>query len=64
MKKLKKKISLIKLNKIQLIKKINTLDLENEILKKIIKDELYKDFINKSKVLGTKIKLLDEVDNA
>lgn len=49
MKKLKKVISLFKLNRIQLIKKINTLEIEKNSLKEIIKEELYKTFMDKLK---------------
>lgn len=34
-------------NTIELNKRINTLENENDMLKEIIKDELYKDFIEK-----------------
>lgn len=47
MKKTKKIIDLFKLNKIQLIRKVNTLELKNTVLENTIKDELFKIFINK-----------------
>lgn len=52
MKKRKKKkfsFSLLKLNKFQLIRRINTLELERDTLIEIIKDELYKIFMDKLK---------------
>mgnify|MGYP001855214807 FL=1 len=45
--KIKNNIYLFSLNKIQLIKKINTLENDNLALQNIIKDELYKTFIEK-----------------
>lgn len=47
MSKLKENIDLFKLNKLQLIKKINSLELHVEELEDTIKDELYKTFIGK-----------------
>lgn len=47
MSKLKDNIDLFKLNKIQLIHKINSLELRLEELEDTIKDELYKTFMNK-----------------
>ncbi len=47
MSKLKENIDLFKLNKLQLIKKINSLELRVEELEDTIKDELYKTFMNK-----------------
>jgi len=47
--KIKKAIDLFKLNKFQLIRKINTLELENSALEQTIKNELYKIFMNKLK---------------
>lgn len=47
MSKLKENIDLFKLNKLQLIKKINSLDLHVEELEDTIKDELYKTFMGK-----------------
>ena len=47
MSKLKDNIDLFKLNKIQLIHKINSLELRVEELEDTIKDELYKTFMNK-----------------
>ena len=47
MKKLKQTANLFKLNKIQLIQKINTLELEKTTLEEIIKAELYKTFMDK-----------------
>jgi len=47
MKKVKEVVDLFKLNKIQLIKKINTLDIEKSVLENTIKDELYKTFMAK-----------------
>lgn len=38
---------LIKSEKMDLIKRINSLELENEDLKETIKDELYKEFMKK-----------------
>lgn len=49
MKKIKKTIDLFKMDKIQLIRRINTLSLENETLKSAVKDELYKIFMDKLK---------------
>ena len=40
--KIKRAIDLFRLDKFQLIKKINTLELENSVLEQTIKDELYK----------------------
>lgn len=40
-------IKLFKLDKIQLIKKVNTLELEKNVLENTIKNELYKMFIAK-----------------
>lgn len=47
--KIKKAIDLFKLDKFQLIKKINTLELKNSALEQTIKDELYKIFMDKLK---------------
>ena len=47
--KIKKAIDLFKLDKFQLIKKINTLELKNSALQQTIKDELYKIFMDKLK---------------
>ena len=50
MKKRKKKkfsFSLLKLNKFQLIRRINTLELEKDVLAETIKDELFNTFMNK-----------------
>lgn len=47
MSKLKDNIDLFKLSKIQLIHKINSLELRVEELEDTIKDELYKTFMNK-----------------
>lgn len=47
MKKTKKIVDLFKLNKIQLIRKVNTLELKNTVLENTIKDELFKIFMNK-----------------
>ena len=47
--KIKKAIDLFKLNKFQLIRKINTLELENSALEQTIKNELYKIFMDKLK---------------
>ena len=49
MRKLKHVVDLFKLNKIQLIQRINTLELEKSTLKETIKDELYKTFMDKLK---------------
>lgn len=49
MKKLRNLIKLFKLDRIQLIKRINTLELEVETLEETIKDELYKTFMDKIK---------------
>lgn len=49
MRKLKQVIDLFKLNKIQLIQRINTLELEKSTLEETIKDELYKTFMDKLK---------------
>lgn len=40
-------IELLRLDKIQLIKKVNTLELRNQDLENTIKDELYKNFMAK-----------------
>lgn len=40
-------IELLRLDKIQLIKKVNTLELQNQVLENTIKDELYKTFMAK-----------------
>ena len=45
--KIKRTIDLFRLDKFQLIKKINTLELENSVLEQTIKDELYKIFMDK-----------------
>ena len=45
--KIKRAIDLFRLDKFQLIKKINTLELENSVLEQTIKDELYKIFMDK-----------------
>lgn len=47
MKKLKQVNNLFKLNKLQLIQIINTLELEKSTLEETIKEELYKTFMNK-----------------
>lgn len=47
MKKVKEVADLFKLNKVQLIKRINTLDIEKSVLENTIKDELYKTFMAK-----------------
>ena len=47
MSKLKENIDLFKLNKLQLIKKINSFELRVEELEGTIKDELYKTFMGK-----------------
>ena len=47
MSKLKDNIDLFKLNKLQLIKKINSLELRVEELEDTVKDELYKTFMGK-----------------
>lgn len=47
MSKLKDNIDLFKLNKLQLIKKINSMELRVEELEDTIKDELYKTFMGK-----------------
>lgn len=47
MSKLKDNIDLFKINKLQLIKKINSLELRVEELEDTIKDELYKTFMGK-----------------
>lgn len=47
--KIKKAIDLFKLNKFQLIRMINTLELENSALEQTIKNELYKIFMDKLK---------------
>jgi len=47
MSKLIQSIDLFKLNKIQLIRKINTLDGNIKVLEETIKDELYKTFMDK-----------------
>lgn len=49
MKKINEIVDLFKLPKIQLIKKINTLELLNEDLENTIKDELFKTFMEKLK---------------
>lgn len=49
MRKLKHVVDLFKLNKIQLIQRINTLELEKSTLEETIKDELYKTFMDKLK---------------
>jgi len=49
MKKLKENIDLFKLSKLQLIRKINTLELNISVLEDTIKDELYKTFMDKLK---------------
>lgn len=45
--KIKRAIDLFRLDKFQLIKKINTLELQNSVLEQTIKDELYKIFMDK-----------------
>lgn len=40
-------IELLRLDKIKLIKKVNTLELQNQVLENTIKDELYKTFMAK-----------------
>ena len=45
--KIKRAIDLCRLDKFPLIKKINTLELENSVLEQTIKDELYKIFMDK-----------------
>ncbi len=42
-----KLLNLLNKNHYELRTKINTLESENEMLKEIVKDELYKEFINK-----------------
>ena len=49
MRKLKHVVDLFKLNKIQLIQRINTLELQKSTLEETIKDELYKTFMDKLK---------------
>lgn len=49
MRKLKQVVDLFKLNKIQLIQRINTLELEKSTLEETIKDELYKTLMDKLK---------------
>ncbi len=49
MKKLKENIDLFKLSKLQLIRKINTLELNISVLEDTIKEELYKTFMDKLK---------------
>lgn len=49
MKKLKDKLDLFKLSKIQLISRINSLELINEELQETIKSELYSIFMEKIK---------------
>lgn len=49
MKKLKENIDLFKLSKLQLIRKINTPELNISVLEDTIKDELYKTFMDKLK---------------
>ena len=49
MMKVKKTIDLFKLNKLQLIHRINTLELEKETLEETIKEELYLTFMDKLK---------------
>lgn len=44
---MKRIIELLRLDKIQLIKKVNTLELRNQELENTIKDELYKTFMAK-----------------
>ena len=48
-KKNKFSFSLLKLNKFQLVRRINTLELERDTLIETIKDELYKIFMDKLK---------------
>lgn len=57
--KIKRAIDLFRLDKFQLIKKINTLELENSVLEQTIKDELYKIFMDKLR----KPQELDRVKN-
>lgn len=47
--KIKEVVNLFKLNKAQLIQRINTLELDNSVLENVIKDELYKTFMDKLK---------------
>lgn len=47
MSKLIQSIDLFKLSKIQLIRKINTLEGDKKVLEETIKDELYKTFMDK-----------------
>lgn len=47
MSKLIQSIDLFKLNKIQLIRKINTIEGDKKVLEETIKDELYKTFMDK-----------------
>ena len=55
--KIKRAIDLFRLDKFQLIKKINTLELENSVLEQTIKDEL--DRVKKeNKNLRSKVKTL------
>lgn len=49
MKKLKENIDLFKLSKLQLIRKINTLELNISVLEDTVKEELYKTFMDKLK---------------
>ena len=49
MKKIKKQVDLLKMNKIQLIKKVNKLNVEKNTLENVIKNELYKTFMDKLK---------------
>lgn len=46
---IKKAVDLFKLNKVKLIQRINTLELDNSVLENVIKDELYKTFMDKLK---------------
>lgn len=47
--KIKKAVDLFNLNKVKLIQRINALELDNSVLENIIKDELYKTFMDKLK---------------
>ncbi len=49
MKSITRLFELLNLDKFKLVKKINTLELEKSVLEEIIKDELYKTFMDKLK---------------
>ena len=61
--KIKEVVNLFKLNKAQLIQRINTLELDNSVLENVIKDELYKTFMDKLKEKQEKNKLKKENSN-